>query len=146
MLLLCGSGRCGLATHRENDFARALIIDEQVQLGAELARREDFQLANDFAGAGRQLGHVNRGALRTEATVVPSAFGQPEDRHGPAGLVVQADDHLALLTSHTVRNVDVGGLGLEDWSGRRSQSGVSSPRQKADANHETETRQPPLAT
>jgi len=132
----CCAGR---AANGEDDFAGSLVIDEQVQLVTERTGLADFQLTSDFAGAGRQFGQADGGALRTEAAIVPSAFDQAENRHRSAGVVVQADDHLALLTGHTVRNIDDGGLDFQGQSGRRSEIGVTGPGEQADAGQEEET-------
>lgn len=86
------------AAHVEDNFAHAAVIDEQVELRAELAGQAHLQLAKNLTGARRELAKIVFTAhriakvvftvLRTEAAIQASAHRQAQDAHRPAGMVV----------------------------------------------------------
>src|SRR5947209_5493651 len=89
--------RTRLAMDHEHDFASAVVIHAPLQLGTDLTRLEYFQGTRNRARARREFGGAVVNALRTDATIHPSAHRQDKDTHRLPGFVFEMEDHQAFL-------------------------------------------------
>jgi len=82
-------------------FAQTLIVEVQIQLRSEFPRTQNLQSA--FYGFRMpRWYHERHLALRTEAAILPSAIGNPQDSNRMVGRVVNLVNQIDRLARHAL--------------------------------------------
>jgi hypothetical protein len=127
--------------HFQDDLAQPIVVEEDVELGLEVARADGFQAADE--GNRRAAGDLEGGfALRTEAAVGVSAFRQADDAGRAPGWVGQLE-----LDVHELAGDDAGDFALmradRDAGGVGIEPPAHTPRgQEDEAQDEEAVAQP----
>lgn len=127
----------GIAVDHENDFPRALVFDEKVNLGAEGSGFEYVQRIHQLGLTRGQVGHFTVRLLPTEAAVYPSTYGHTEDAQRALRMVVNTKHAITFLARDAVVHLHIGDR-FDSIPRSRREVGKGGSGHERDADGETE--------